>query len=68
MDKLQVTETGEPICKFSNLKCKKQPYERIIFGCRVERSAKYKNPDSNKLVISIPSSIHSHKPPLSSKL
>ncbi|XP_038211160.1 N(6)-adenine-specific methyltransferase METTL4 isoform X2 [Zerene cesonia] len=48
----------EPICPFSG-GCKKQPYERIVIG----RIGDVKVPE-DLLVASIPSALHSHKPPL----
>ncbi|XP_013187493.2 N(6)-adenine-specific methyltransferase METTL4 [Amyelois transitella] len=56
---LKVTIDLEPICAFTE-GCKKQPYERIILG-RVGEVADL--PDSH-LIVSVPSALHSHKPPL----
>ncbi|XP_044756726.1 N(6)-adenine-specific methyltransferase METTL4 [Coccinella septempunctata] len=58
---LKVTKRGEPICNFSEPPGK-QPFEQIIFGCRNNRSIL--NPPNKKLVLSVPSALHSHKPPL----
>nr|CAI5868802.1 unnamed protein product [Callosobruchus analis] len=55
---LKITSNGEPVCQFSQPP-RKQPFEKIIFG--------FKKPPKNfpnKLIISIPSIIDSHKPPL----
>uniref|UniRef100_A0A1Y1LDX0 Methyltransferase-like protein 4 n=1 Tax=Photinus pyralis TaxID=7054 RepID=A0A1Y1LDX0_PHOPY len=58
---LKVTQTGETVCKFSEPPGK-QPFEQIIIGSRDE------GPDwqffNDKLIVSIPSALHSHKPPL----
>ncbi|GLH06216.1 Uncharacterized protein GBIM_11711 [Gryllus bimaculatus] len=64
---LKVTNSGEPICAFADPP-KKQPYERIIFGCNSEKSRCYNVPEDEKIIISVPSAIHSHKPPLSDVL
>ncbi|XP_075215497.1 methyltransferase like 4 [Lycorma delicatula] len=61
---IKVTKKGETVCEFSDPPGK-QPYERIVFACATERSKSYKNPEDKKIIISIPSAIHSHKPPLS---
>ncbi|XP_045467327.1 N(6)-adenine-specific methyltransferase METTL4 [Harmonia axyridis] len=58
---LKVTKTGEPICNFSEPPCK-QPFEQIIFGSKKNR--RIESPPNGKLVLSIPSALHSHKPPL----
>lgn len=57
---VKITQTGEPICDFS-APPGKQPYEKIIFG---GRSGLLSVPQDGKLVVSVPSAIHSHKPPL----
>lgn len=61
---LQVTEMGIPVCDFSQ-PLGKQPYERLIFGVKKNFSRTYNNPEENKVIVSVPSSIHSQKPPLS---
>ncbi|XP_030760889.1 methyltransferase-like protein 4 [Sitophilus oryzae] len=58
---VKVTMSGEPVCKFSEPPGK-QPFEQIIFACK--NPEKNPIPESGKLLISIPSAIHSHKPPL----
>lgn len=58
--KFQVTQTGEMICDLTD-KTVKQPYELIIFGSCINSTIII--PDK-KLLISVPSAIHSHKPPL----
>nr|CAH7725986.1 unnamed protein product [Callosobruchus chinensis] len=55
---LKVTSSGEPVCQFSEPP-RKQPFEKIIFGFK-KPPAKF----PNKLILSIPSIIDSHKPPL----
>lgn len=64
---LQITQNGQPICEFSTRANKKQPFERIIFGSVSNRYQHRKNPPPNKIIVSIPSSVHSHKPPLVGK-
>ena len=58
---IQVTESGEPVCSFTNSNGKK-PFERIIFGDRPDRAVK--NPEEFKCILSVPIAIHSHKPPI----
>ena len=69
---MQVTREGIPVCPFNSEK-QKQPFETIILGrkhssqwfkVREERIDKERLPSDPKILISIPSSIHSHKPPL----
>lgn len=57
---VKITMNGEPVCSFS-LPPGKQPYEKIIFGCRGNPSSL---PPDSKVIVSVPSAIHSHKPPL----
>ncbi|CAH1176496.1 unnamed protein product [Phaedon cochleariae] len=57
---MKITNQGKPVCPFSEPPGK-QPYEKIVFGC-TERSQP--NPKDGQLVVSVPSAIHSHKPPL----
>lgn len=56
---LKVTIDLEPICEFS-VGSKKQPYERLILG----KAGDIKLIPDGMLLASIPSALHSHKPPL----
>ncbi|XP_014253482.1 methyltransferase-like protein 4 [Cimex lectularius] len=58
---VKVTRSGEPICPFYRNHSKK-PYERIIFGHVCGHNNRV--PEENKIIVSVPSSVHSHKPPL----
>ncbi|XP_015109133.1 methyltransferase-like protein 4 [Diachasma alloeum] len=58
---VKVTQSGHPICNF-RYESVKQPYELIIFGVKIGND-EVKIPDK-RIVISVPSSVHSHKPPL----
>ncbi|EFA06597.2 N(6)-adenine-specific methyltransferase METTL4 [Tribolium castaneum] len=58
---VKVTKSGVPICQFSQPP-RKQPFEQIIFAAADSRSLP--NPPDGKLVASVPSALHSHKPPL----
>ncbi|GAB1866716.1 Methyltransferase-like protein 4 [Camponotus japonicus] len=58
---IKVTQAGDTICNF-NLAPGKQPFELLILGSALEED-KVNIPDG-KLMISIPSAVHSHKPPL----
>jgi len=62
---LQVTKSGDPIVPFNSGNLK-QPYETIIIGRRKPETPSEVHEDlkCSKVIISIPSSIHSHKPPL----
>ncbi|XP_047996528.1 N(6)-adenine-specific methyltransferase METTL4 isoform X2 [Leguminivora glycinivorella] len=55
---LKVTTDMEPLCEFSS-GCKKQPYERIILGKVGDVTV-----PEEQLIVSVPSALHSHKPPL----
>ncbi|XP_013137206.1 PREDICTED: methyltransferase-like protein 2 isoform X2 [Papilio polytes] len=55
---LKVTRDLKPLCVF-NTGCKKQPYERIILG-----KVGNVNIPEESLIVSVPSALHSHKPPL----
>lgn len=61
---VKVTNSGDPICAFADLP-KKQPYERILFAYNKKRKPFLPLPEDGKIIISVPSAIHSHKPPLS---
>ncbi|ELU04918.1 hypothetical protein CAPTEDRAFT_94532 [Capitella teleta] len=58
---LKVTTEGEPVYPMRSQHSKK-PYEALILGCK-SLSPPLKIPD-HKVILSIPSCIHSHKPPL----
>ncbi|XP_031779278.1 N(6)-adenine-specific DNA methyltransferase METTL4 isoform X2 [Nasonia vitripennis] len=58
---LKITQNGEMICNFNEVHGK-QPYELLIFGT-TDTKLIFKIPDQ-KIVISVPSAVHSHKPPL----
>ncbi|XP_044265070.1 N(6)-adenine-specific methyltransferase METTL4 [Tribolium madens] len=58
---VKVTKSGIPVCQFAPPP-RKQPFEQIIFAAVESRSLP--NPPDGKLVASVPSALHSHKPPL----
>ncbi|XP_076246663.1 methyltransferase like 4 isoform X2 [Calliopsis andreniformis] len=58
---IKVTQLGDPVCNF-NLALGKQPYELLVLGSVVNNN-EINIPDG-KLLISVPSAVHSHKPPL----
>ncbi|KAL0278523.1 UNVERIFIED_CONTAM: hypothetical protein PYX00_000329 [Menopon gallinae] len=60
---LKITKDGKPICAFSEPHGK-HPYERIMFGVKQNSVRQYSNPENNKVFMSAPSAIHSHKPPV----
>lgn len=58
---LKVTQAGDTICNFNSAPGK-QPYELLVLGTALEKG-KIDIP-GGKLMISVPSAVHSHKPPL----
>lgn len=58
----QITKSGDPVCEF-NVPLKKQPYEKIYLAAHIESERELQIDDIN-LLLSIPSVVHSHKPPL----
>ena len=56
---LKVTTFGEPVTKWEHPH--KKPYEIIVLAGKQENSVKLEN---EYIVTSVPSAIHSHKPPL----
>nr|CAD7204055.1 unnamed protein product [Timema douglasi] len=59
-----VTRSGKPVCSFSDPPGK-QPFEQIIFGWKETKERVLPLPPDGMVVVSVPSAIHSHKPPLS---
>ena len=57
---LKVTKSGEPITNFQHPH--KKPYEILIIACSIENDIT--KLDTEQVIISVPSGIHSHKPPL----
>ena len=62
----QVTQSGELVCPFSEPPGK-QPFEQLVFGVRPDEIGMFPRPDDGKIFMSVPSAIHSHKPPISGK-
>ncbi|KAL6435324.1 hypothetical protein ACFW04_005383 [Cataglyphis niger] len=58
---IKVTQAGNTICNFNSTPGK-QPFELLILGSALEEDKM--NIPNSKLMISIPSAVHSHKPPL----
>ncbi|CAK9832147.1 N(6)-adenine-specific methyltransferase METTL4 [Anthophora retusa] len=58
---IKITQAGNTICNF-NFAPGKQPYELLVLGS-VLNGSEINIPDG-KLLISVPSAVHSHKPPL----
>jgi len=69
-----VTQSGQPVCDFDNARSTKRPYEVLIIGrmtmhgddtdkCDVTH---VQLPD-HRVIVSVPCSIHSRKPPLGSQ-
>lgn len=58
----QVTKYGDTVCEFG-LPLRKQPFEQLFIACHTD-SDRFEGIGSTKYLFSIPSAIHSHKPPL----
>ncbi|CAB3228968.1 unnamed protein product [Arctia plantaginis] len=56
---LKLTVDLKPVCAFGS-GCKKQPFERVILG----KVGNVKDIPHSKMIVSVPSALHSHKPPL----
>uniref|UniRef100_A0A182NGS3 Methyltransferase-like protein 4 n=1 Tax=Anopheles dirus TaxID=7168 RepID=A0A182NGS3_9DIPT len=59
---VKVTSAGQPVCKFNEPQ-QKQPYERIFIGAPAG-SVMTKTFPRERFLYSVPSAMHSHKPPL----
>ncbi|XP_053673391.1 N(6)-adenine-specific methyltransferase METTL4 [Anopheles nili] len=59
---IKITKAGQPVCKFNEPK-QKQPYERIYIGLPAA-SAMANTFPRELFLYSVPSTLHSHKPPL----
>uniref|UniRef100_A0A182YM83 Uncharacterized protein n=1 Tax=Anopheles stephensi TaxID=30069 RepID=A0A182YM83_ANOST len=59
---VKVTSAGQPVCKFNEPQ-QKQPYERLFIGLPAG-STMAKSIPRERFLYSVPSAIHSHKPPL----
>ncbi|XP_052123468.1 N(6)-adenine-specific methyltransferase METTL4 isoform X2 [Frankliniella occidentalis] len=60
---MKVTLSGQPVCPFSEPPGK-QPFEQLIFAVRPDEVKLFPTPPDGKIFMSVPSSIHSHKPPI----
>ena len=59
---MKVTRSGEPICPLDIYAQSKLPYERLLVAETNPSQAVTKSDGS--IIVSVPSAIHSHKPPL----
>ena len=59
-----MTLSGEPVCPFTDPPGK-QPFEHLIFGVRPDEINLFPRPEDGRIFISVPSAVHSHKPPIS---
>jgi len=55
--------TGEPVTQFTN---NKKPYETLLMASRGELPTTF--PSETKVLVSVPSLLHSAKPPVIGKL
>lgn len=62
---VKITKYGKPVCEFSNTN-KKQPFESIFIAVKTNSDLEQKI-DKDRILFSVPSIIHSHKPPLMGK-
>lgn len=60
---LKVTKSGEPIINFTEPPAK-LPFEQIIIATKATYTNELLTKSNRKIIVSIPSAIHSHKPPL----
>lgn len=59
---LKITKSAEPVTNFQINGCK-QPYEKVYIACHERREGvNMENIENLKLIVSVPSLIHSHKP------
>ncbi|XP_076347366.1 methyltransferase like 4 isoform X1 [Tachypleus tridentatus] len=66
---VKVTQKGEPVYPFGNRH--KKPYENLIIGRFLVDShdmESFQLVEDDKVLVSVPSAVHSHKPPLSEVL
>lgn len=61
---IKITRSGEPVCEFS-MPLKKQPYEQLFIACHeASDMQRFGGISRERYIFSVPSVIHSHKPPL----
>ncbi|XP_077293971.1 methyltransferase like 4 [Arctopsyche grandis] len=63
---IKITNNGDPVCPFTKTNGK-QPYERVIIGIKDPDPQRSLPPDC-MIFASVPSALHSHKPPLNDLL
>lgn len=62
---LKVTKTLQPVCKLDLDELTKRPYECLLLGCKSSQlNSNCLNIPPEQVIISVPCSIHSRKPPL----
>lgn len=59
----QITVSGQPVCPFLHPPGK-QPFEQIVFAAKDVKRYEDLTQADGKIVASVPSALHSHKPPL----
>ncbi|GAV07701.1 hypothetical protein RvY_17510 [Ramazzottius varieornatus] len=59
---VKVTRSGEAVCSFSSRH--KKPYEKLVFARMGKRGEGVEAVADGKVMVSIPSAVHSHKPSL----
>lgn len=58
-----MTTSGEPVCPFAPPNGK-QPFEQVVLACKNSCNYEKLNALNGKIIVSVPSALHSHKPPL----
>ncbi|KAG7163223.1 N(6)-adenine-specific methyltransferase METTL4-like [Homarus americanus] len=61
---LKVTKAGDPVTPLEGVSHSKQPYERVFLARKCKQEIVLKNIPDCLVFCSVPSGIHSHKPPL----
>lgn len=65
---LKITKYGKPICEF-RIPPRKQPFEQIFLACNEDADIKqFEDIREERILLSVPSAIHSNKPPLTDLL
>lgn len=65
---LKITKYGQPICEF-RIPPRKQPFEQIFLACNKDADVTFfEDLTAERLLLSVPSAIHSNKPPLTDLL
>lgn len=65
---VKITQSGHTVCDFG-LPLQKQPFEQLFVACHVDSDMeRFTSLVDSRYVFSVPSAVHSHKPPILGKL